>query len=196
MKKKNFKFFTLAGILAFSLCATAIAEPSISPVEDRPISQPEKCFEKMSPPEMLSPEERRAEFDRRLNLTTEQKTKLESIKAEEHKKLAPIKTKIQKKHEEMKQLIKSELEIKKESMKKFETILTDEQKAELDKMKKEMYEHTRFPGNHPKKAPCKCNAATGPNFRPCDCTDSKCARPEPPMDKELRPEPLSRKPAQ
>ena len=77
---------------------------------------------------------------KRLNLTAEQKAKLDTIKAEEQKKLEPIRNKMKKKHEEMRELIQSEAEIRKSSMDKFEALLTAEQKAELEKMKAEIQE--------------------------------------------------------
>ena len=121
--------------------------PNISP----------KCMEKMK----KEHEKRKAEFDKRLNLSDAQKATIEKNRAEDRVKMKPLfedmkakKLKIQEvynsnlsKEEKDKQIseLKSQLtELKKkahvlreENMKKFEEILTPAQKKEFEKMKKE-----------------------------------------------------------
>ena len=123
------------------------------------------CKDNALPPKKMTPEERRAEFEKRMNLTPRQKAKLETIKAEEQKKLEPIRKKMQKKHEEMKELMKSEAEIRKSSMDKFEAVLTPEQKEELKKMKAEIHEKMKheFGRPHGFKGP---HEFRGPEFGP------------------------------
>lgn len=107
-------------------------------------------------------EKKRAEFEKRLNLTEEQKNYIEINKEKDREKIKPIIKKIHKKRidymmletnqeidEESKIKQKKELknEIKelklqadncrKENMKNFEAILTEEQKIEFEKIKAE-----------------------------------------------------------
>lgn len=83
-------------------------------------------------------DEKKAEFERRLNLTAKQQEKLEKIKAEEQKELAPLKEEIQKTHNQLHELLSKEQEIRKNSINKFESILDKKQKAELEKIKAEV----------------------------------------------------------
>ncbi len=161
MKKKTILTAALASLFTLSICSSAVmANTQTNETQnlksEKTCSQDCQCqkehpgkectpdcecgCKKPARPERMTPEERRAEFEKRLNLTAEQKSKLESIKAEEKKKLEPIRTKMKKKHDEMRELIKSEAEIRKSSMDKFEAVLTPEQKAELEKMKAEIHE--------------------------------------------------------
>ena len=161
MKKRTILNAALASVFALSICAASVianpqpAEPDTAiqgktcgPDCDcqkehpgKPCGPDCKCgCQKPEEFKRMTPEERRAEFQKRLNLTDEQKAKLDTIKAEEQKKLEPIRNKMKKKHEEMRELIQSEAEIRKSSMDKFEALLTAEQKAELEKMKAEIQE--------------------------------------------------------
>lgn len=135
-------------------------------------AQPPQECNKPCPPDIqqrppMSPEERKAEFEKRIQLTDAQKAKLEKIKADEKKTLEPVHKKMQKKHEEMRALIKQENDVRAESMKKFEAILTTEQKTELEKMKTEIQEqmkkdfearkpHHMEPGSAP-MGPAECS---------------------------------------
>lgn len=83
-------------------------------------------------------EEKKAEYESRLNLTSKQQAKLEKIKAEEHKELTPVKEEIQKTHDKLQELLTKEQEIRKNSIKKFESILDKKQKVELEKIKEEV----------------------------------------------------------
>lgn len=82
-------------------------------------------------------EAKKAEFEERLNLTESQKAQLEKIKADEKKALAPYREKIKKEQKKMEDLFAKERQIRKDSMQKFEALLTPEQKAELQKIKDE-----------------------------------------------------------
>ncbi len=145
------------------------------PGEGRPCPPPEfgkppmdkEAFEKAKA-------ERKAEFEQRLNLTDEQKAQLEKIKADEKKSLEPIHKKMDKLHKEKSDLMKKEREIRAESMKKFEAVLTEEQKAELDKMKAEFHEKIKKDfgkrGPHPMMKPECVPGCAGADCKNPDCT--------------------------
>ena len=91
-----------------------------------------------SPAQDKLQEDKKAEFEARLNLTKKQREKLEKIKAEEQKELAPLKTEIQKTHAKLHELMNKEQLIRQNSIKKFESMLNKKQKAELEKIKSEI----------------------------------------------------------
>ncbi len=100
---------------------------------------------------------RKEEFEKRLKLTDEQKTKAKEIREEGRKEMKPVMNAIQAKLDELKmlqetnaakeefdainrdirKLHKKAHDIKMQNMKEFEEILTNEQKKELWEMKKE-----------------------------------------------------------
>lgn len=103
-------------------------------------------------------EKKRAEFDKRLNLTEEQKAKIKASKENGHKEMKPIMEQLKVKREaarkyfenndtqnceflklekEIKALEEKRRELHKKNMEEFESILTDKQKKELEKMKQE-----------------------------------------------------------
>ena len=87
--------------------------------------------------QMVSPQERQqkiAEFEKRLNLTDEQKAKIEKNREASKKKLDAIKKKEDKLREEKRAIFE-------QNKKDFESILTDEQKAELKKIEAERAEN-------------------------------------------------------
>ena len=117
-----------------------------------PEHHPEKCFKPMSPEEHAKIREaKKAEFEARLKLTDEQKAKIEELKASEQKSLKSCRAKIKKEKEKLDKLVAQEMETRAENVKKFEAILTEEQKAELKKMHEEMMaEKAKF-------VPCSCD---------------------------------------
>ena len=130
-------------------------------VQQRPFEHhPERCMKPMSPQEHAKMmEAKKAEFEARLNLTAEQKAKIEQLKADENKALKSCRAKIKKEHEKLDKLVAQEMETRAENVKKFEAILTEEQKAELKKMHEEMMaEKAKF-------VPCSC-----------DCGCPECAK--------------------
>lgn len=128
---------------------------------------------------MMSPEEqeaKKADFEKRMNFTDEQKAQTDKIKADEKKKLEPIQKKIEKKQEELKALRNQEFEIRKESMDKFQAILTPEQKAEMEKMKEEMRKNMGFKPHGDKGCPKECAKVCPPDKKcveGCKCKDNK-----------------------
>lgn len=189
MKKKTLLTAALASLFTLSICSCSVL--ANTPAGEADTVKPEKTCgpdcqckkehpgkectpdckcgcQRPDRPERMTPEERRAEFEKRMNLTEEQKAKLEAIKADEHKKLEPIRNKMKKKHDEMRELMKSEAEIRKSSMEKFEAVLTPEQKAELEKMKAEIHEQMKNNFDRPEgpKGPRGHRGPGGPGMEP------------------------------
>ena len=117
---------------------------------------------KAQPPSKAEMEAKKAEFEKRLNLTEEQKAQIEKNKQDDREKMKPIfdkmkenKAKIREIHKDTslspedkvlksaefeKELIDLKVkanELRKENMKNFERVLTDEQKTEFSKIKEE-----------------------------------------------------------
>ncbi len=109
---------------------------------------------------------KKAEFEKRLNLTDKQKKKIEENRKKDHEKMKPVFENMKLKHEELKKIkadttlseeeklkktneIKKELKelkikadgYRKENMKNFESVLTNEQKKEFAKIKEEQRKH-------------------------------------------------------
>ena len=125
-------------------------------------------------------EQRKAEFQKRLNLTDEQKAKAKEIRIQGHKDMKPIMDAIKAKHEELKMVklsrmstqmqeeriveIKADLkelhkkahEQKMKNMKAFEEILTKDQQKELKQMKKEGKKKFEQMKKNKKNCKCKC----------------------------------------
>ncbi len=159
-------------ILALMLAITtgsaiaASTEPALAPAKQAPITssqQPQK-LENPHKEIMLQPPHKKnvkAQFDKRLNLTEEQKALAKDIRKKGHEEMKPVMDKIKdlKQEKEMvklsrmsiqaqeekiaeldtqiKDLKKQAHEMRAKNMKEFEAILTDKQKKELAKMKKE-----------------------------------------------------------
>ena len=159
------KTLILASLLAFSVGTQCIAAEKAAPSTT---PKKEVCCEKQAPAEMQRPpkgpdckcnKDRKAEFEKRLKLTDEQKAKAKAIREKGHEQMKPIMENIKTKHEELKTLrasaetasgekidaIRAELkdlrkqahELRMKNMKEFESILTDKQLKELKKMKEE-----------------------------------------------------------
>lgn len=159
--KKTLLSSMMVGAMALTLGAL-FSTPAIAacPLKSSPC---EKKCEKPAPPHMeskkpMTPEERakfkeqkKAEFEARLQLTEEQKAQLEKIKADEKKKLESNTAKIKKEQEKMNKLFEERRDIKMESVKKFEALLTETQKEELKKIKEEAIQDMKKMG--PSKGP-------------------------------------------
>ncbi len=123
-------------------------------------------------------EKRKAEFDKRLNLTEAQKSIIEKNRMEDREKMKPVFEEIWAKKKQINEIcnsnlcqeekdkqvneLKSQLKclkskahsLREENMKKFEEILTPAQKIEFDKMKKEhKSEKEKFRKHHNKMMP-------------------------------------------
>ena len=113
-------------------------------------------------PSKAEMEAKKAEFEKRLNLTEEQKKQIEENRKKDHEKIKPIFEQMKNKKIELRRIrrdnsishkdkdkkikkLKSEIKVlnekadeyRQENMKKFESILTEEQKQEFAKIKEE-----------------------------------------------------------
>ena len=206
--KKTLLSALLTGTMALSLSAIIAAPamancPAKGPCEKDGQPAPMKeCKKPLSPEEHAKIREaKKSEFEERLNLTESQKAQLEKIKADEKKAITPYREKIKKEQKKMEELFAKEREIRKDSMKKFEALLTPEQKAELQKIKDETkaefdkmhmmcppkgpHHGAMMPPQEPCENPacppdCKCGCHNPGQAEPADC---KC----PCHDKEAAP---------
>ena len=173
----------LAGIgygNAFAETANVVEQApvaTVAPVKTPPLYNPE-CKKSKCPLEEMKKkschscenkyirkaemEAKRAEFEKRLELTDEQKKQIQDNKIKDREKIKPILEQMRVKHEEYKQIDEDatisaedkdkkkqqlraelkELKVKadncrKENMKNFESLLTEKQKKEFEKIKKE-----------------------------------------------------------
>lgn len=163
-----------------------------------------KTIDRPAPPNFNKPpkgpdfQKRKAEFEKRLNLTDEQKAKAEQIHKQGFEKMKPIMEKIKQKHQELKALqaeqneankekieqLRKELgalkkeahEIRQQNMKDFDALLTKKQKKELDKIKEEG--RKKFEQEHKKPHP-----NFKPGYRPGGPIE---LMPQPPVQKEVK----------
>ncbi len=170
----------LASVLAFTMSAAlANPQPPCPPEGDCP--KPPMHQGKMMPPpppEAKKMKDKRAEFDKKLQLTEEQKAKAKEIRMNGHKEMKPIMEQMKAKKIQIDQIAKSNISeeekvqkiapIKEElktlrnqakdlrikNTQEFEAILTAKQKKTLEKMKKEAKKN--FKKQHPKRPPCNC----------------------------------------
>ena len=135
----------LAGAMILSTGAYAMAAEQIKCEKTKAqcMKKPVCGLKECPPPMAKTPEEKRAEFEKRMQLSDAQKAQLKKIKEDEQKKLEPIQKKMIKIREQERELVKKQLDIRSESMKKFDEILTADQKAEMEKMKSEIHEQIK-----------------------------------------------------
>ena len=167
------KKIVLASTLALFLCTAAVqAAPCAADCDcqgkaQAPCSKDCKCQKPAMTDEQKAEmkakmDEKRAEFDKKLGLTDEQKAKSEQIRKDGFEKMKPImdqikvkrdeiktirengsltqaeaNAKVQALHKEIMELKVQAKEIRKQNMQDFEAILTDKQKKTLEKMKQE-----------------------------------------------------------
>lgn len=113
----------LSTVIAFSAYSNAFAEAAANPAE--PVQQAEK-MPKQHKEMRKRPEPEK--MDKFLDLTDEQKAKAKEIREESRKEIEPL-------MKEMKTLREKMDKIREADMKKFEAILTPEQKAKLEARK-------------------------------------------------------------
>lgn len=143
------KVLILAALVAFTSTAVMAEESATKPEGPKP---PRKEQLKKMPPKQL-----KADFDKKLKLTDEQKAQAKELRQKGHEQMKPLIEQSIAKRKELKaaidsnkdyktiEKIKSELrdidkqirEVRKQNMKDFESILTKKQKKTLDKIKKE-----------------------------------------------------------
>jgi len=132
MKNRMFIItLALAAVVAGSSVITVRAE-------DKPVGKPghegqhRPHFEGLLPPMVLE----------KIKLTADQKAKYDAIVADFQKETAPLREKMKAAREagdkeKMKELFQQIMPLRKAAMEKLEQVLTDEQKAELKKMREE-----------------------------------------------------------
>lgn len=152
------KLLILAGVIA--LCGAVQAFAAEQPVQT-PESMPVKPVCGCPQQRMQRPPFDKAQFDKRMKLTDEQRENARLIREKGHEQMRPIMDGLKIKHEEIEAIRKSKLsseaqeeqinhlrkevqelnkqanDLRMENMKEFESILTKKQKKELKKMKKE-----------------------------------------------------------
>jgi Spy/CpxP family protein refolding chaperone len=154
------KLLLLAGILAFSI-STQVYANETTPDQDfvkKPCKECSKPCNKMKRPPAPP---NKADFEKKLKLTDEQKAQAKAIHEKGFEKIKPTMEKMKLKHEEIEAVKRSNLSpevqaekitalkkeirelrhqartVQMENMKEFEAILTDKQKKELKKIKEE-----------------------------------------------------------
>ncbi|MDO5437496.1 MAG: Spy/CpxP family protein refolding chaperone [bacterium] len=193
--KKSLIMMSLMSAFAIALTVPCFAADGF----DTPPLPPAQRTEFAQKPN-FSPEhaKKKAEFEKRLNLTDEQKAKAKELREQGHKEMKPLMDAIKAKHEELEAAkaskaadeeiskIKSDLkdlrskihEQRMKNMKDFESILTKKQLKELQTMKEEGRKNFEQKRNN-----CKCN---------CGCNTEKRGgdfkRPAPSNGDEPNPE--------
>ncbi|HIS36018.1 TPA: Spy/CpxP family protein refolding chaperone [Candidatus Scatousia excrementigallinarum] len=155
------KTLILASLLAFAVSTQCFAAET-QPAE---VVKPAQSVERPAPPEMhrppRKPDCKKAEFEKRLKLTDEQKAKAKEIRMKGHEEMKPVmeaikakrqeietvklsriapqmqQEKIDKLKAEIRELKKQAHELRMKNMQEFESILTKKQLKELKKMKEE-----------------------------------------------------------
>lgn len=176
------KSLIVASILALSV-STAVYAADVTATKAQ--VPPCKCEKTFDPAKKAEFEQKRAEFDQRLNLTDEQKAQAQAIREKGRKEMQPVMDKLKAKSEEAqavrnsklapdaqqkkldkiyaeKKALKGQLaDIRKKNMQEFEAILTPDQQAELAKMKEEGKQ--KFQEGKGKHGQCGCK-------KPCNKT--------------------------
>ena len=177
------KSLIVASVLAFAVSSAVYAgDTATCPCQKKEPAKCEKKFDpaKMDPAKKAQFEQKRAEFDQRLNLTDEQKAQAKTIRENGRAQMQPIMEQLKAKNAEAqavqnsklapeaqqakldqinadKKVLKGQLrEIRRKNMQDFEAILTPDQKKELTKMKEEARQQHKG-----KKPGCGCKNNPG-----------------------------------
>ena len=156
--------FTFNGAIAANTITTPESTPKVQTQLAAPAETPEVKGDRAeldAPPPPPCQNKRNAEFEKRLKLTDEQKAKAKELRMKGHEQMEPIMIKIKNLKQEKEMVLRSRIavemqkekiaeidaqikdlkkqahELRMQNMKEFESILTDKQKKELQKMKKE-----------------------------------------------------------
>lgn len=162
------KTLILMTILALSTTTVFAGNTTTKTTDKQAPAQFEKPNPMGPPPEFRGKDFRKAEFEKRLNLTEKQKTQINKNREADRKQIQPIMEKIRQKEMAKREIIKKyestdpdliklnkeinnlraqKHKIMEKNRKSFESLLTTQQKAELQKMKEE-----RLKMAHPKGA--------------------------------------------
>ncbi len=126
MNKKILAATLCSMVLMAGTCAFAASDELCS----KPAMAPKKGFEFKTRMKSEEHKVRVAEFEKRLNLTAEQKATIEKNRGKSQKKIEAIRKQKEKLMEEERQVLE-------QNRKDFEAVLTPEQKTELGKIKAE-----------------------------------------------------------
>lgn len=158
--------FTLNGAIAADTITNSTSTPKVqtqlaTPAETSAVKGDKAEFDAPPPPPCQHKQKGNAEFEKRLKLTDEQKAKAKELRLKGHEQMEPIMIKIKNLKQEKEMVLRSRIavemqkekiaeidaqikdlrkqahELRIQNMKEFESILTDKQKKELQKMKKE-----------------------------------------------------------
>ena len=168
------KLLLTAGLMMLTSSLVCAAEAPVAPVKGDFPPPPPACH-KPAPPKI--------DLDKKLKLTDEQKVKAREIRMEGQKEIRPLFEQLKTKQEQKRALLNSQItkkeqiemidtlnqdiyklkreirEVRVKNMKEFESILTDQQKKTLDKIKmdsrKEFKKHHKNCTPGPRPCPCK-----------------------------------------
>lgn len=164
-KTRMKKTLILASLLAFTVSTQCFAAeiPTVEPATAIPAQTVEQpaAPDVQKPPKRPDMEKKKAEFEKRLKLTDEQKAKAKEIRMKGHEQMKPIMEALKEKRQEIDAVMRSRIaveaqqekvkalkaeirdlkkqahEIRMKNMQEFESILTKKQLKELKKMKEE-----------------------------------------------------------
>ena len=141
--------------------STTVQTQQAAPAETTPAVKDKAEFDAPPPPPCPKAQKAKSDFEKRMKLTDEQKQKAKELRLKGHEQMEPIIAKIKELKQEKEMVLKSRMavqmqqekiaeidaqikdlkkqahELRMQNMKEFESILTDKQKKELQKMKKE-----------------------------------------------------------
>ena len=158
--------FTFNGAIAADTtlntpASATVQTQQVAPAETAPAVKDKAELDAPPPPPCPKAQKAKSDFEKRMKLTDEQKQKAKELRMKGHEQMEPIIAKIKELKQEKEMVIRSRMavemqkekiaeidaqikdlkkqahELRMQNMKEFESILTDKQKKELQKMKKE-----------------------------------------------------------
>ena len=158
--------FTFNGAIAADTtlnthASATVQTQQVAPAETAPAVKDKAELDAPPPPPCPKAQKAKSDFEKRMKLTDEQKQKAKELRMKGHEQMEPIMIKIKELKQEKEMVIRSRMavemqkekiaeidaqikdlkkqahELRMQNMKEFESILTDKQKKELQKMKKE-----------------------------------------------------------
>ena len=191
------KSLILASLLAFTMSSVMAADQTPKCNCEKDSQRPPMEQGKFQPPPHKGqrPDVKKADFEKKLKLTEEQKAQAKELRQKGHEQMKPIFEKMNAKKSEarkikenttlteeqkaqqlgqirkdMRALQKEARELRFKNMQEFESILTDKQKKTLEKMKKEGKK--KFQKAHKKHPPFMHKHGPRPEKPNCGCQDN------------------------
>lgn len=166
------KLLTTVGLMVLAASSAMAGDAQMEPCNCPP---PPPCAHRPAPPKI--------DLDKKLNLTEAQKTKAREIRIKGEQEIRPLFDKLKSKQEQKRVLLNSQIkqkeqiemldtlndeisllkkqihEVRMKNMKEFESILTDKQRATLEKIKMESRKdfQKKHKANKGKPHPCPCD---------------------------------------